>query len=392
METRNIAWQPDILGADFQQAQFSLPDDAEGAVVTTLIRYAPATPAWKESAALGTAAALSPGVENASTGNAITKNAIMENASAENADAGNFCSHSFQPRTPFAFLALHGWNDYFYQRELARAIAALGGYFYALDLRKYGRSYLPGQSWGYISDLSEYDAELHVALDVIQQEHGSHIPIVLYGHSTGGLTAALWADRHPGVLAALVLNSPWLELQGTTNKRLAGQGAIDALARVAPTRIIPLSDNGFYHRTLTGHHLSEVPAAELPADAGSDPFFTTGWQPNENWRNTTNFQVRSAWFNAILAGHRRVASGLAITAPTLVLTSARSVTAEEWTPAMLAADSVLTVTNIWKRVPTLGTAVTLIKLEGAIHDVTLSRRAVREKAFCEIGRFLTAWC
>ena len=33
------------------------------------------------------------------------------------------------------------------------------------------------------------------------------------GHSTGGLTLTLWAARHPGLADALVLNSPWLELQ-----------------------------------------------------------------------------------------------------------------------------------------------------------------------------------
>ena len=41
-----------------------------------------------------------------------------------------------------------------------------------------------------------------------------HDEVVLVGHSTGGLTASLWADARPGQLAALVLNSPWFDLGG----------------------------------------------------------------------------------------------------------------------------------------------------------------------------------
>ena len=54
----------------------------------------------------------------------------------------------------FVFLAIHGWNDYFYQVELARAVSAAGGRFYAVDLRKYGRSLREGQTFGFIRDLA----------------------------------------------------------------------------------------------------------------------------------------------------------------------------------------------------------------------------------------------
>lgn len=342
----DLVWQPDILGPGFEFLRVDLHPDAEGPVITTIIRHQPTA----------------------------------------DPQALPLLPSSHQHRSDFAFLALHGWNDYFYQRELARHISALGGHFYALDLRKYGRSHLSGQSWGYISDLSDYDAELHAALDVIFSEHRQNTPLFLYGHSTGGLTATLWAHRHPGVLAGLILNSPWLELQGSISTRLAGQGAIDTLARLAPSTVIPTSDSGFYHRALTGGHLD---AHDLPAGAESDPFFTTGWEPNEQWRNTTSFVVRAGWFNAILTGHRQVAAGLDIDAPILVLTSARSVTGNEWSDDFLAADSVLTVENIWKRLPFLGRKLTLVKLDGAIHDVLLSRAAVRERGFSEIARFLS---
>ena len=77
--------------------------------------------------------------------------------------------------------------------------------------------------------------------------------------------------------------------------------------------------------------------------------------------------------------------------PVLVLTSARSITGETWTEGFRAADSVLDVAQIWKRVPDLGAHTTLVKLEDAVHDVTLSRRDVRERAFGEIARFVRAY-
>ena len=50
-------------------------------------------------------------------------------------------------------LYLHGWNDYFFQTHLADAFAALGFDFYALDLRRYGRSLRNGHLRGFITDL-----------------------------------------------------------------------------------------------------------------------------------------------------------------------------------------------------------------------------------------------
>ncbi|MDN2783611.1 alpha/beta hydrolase, partial [Campylobacter jejuni] len=52
-----------------------------------------------------------------------------------------------------------------------------------------------------------------------------HRRLILMGHSTGGLTLSLWADRHPGRAAAVVLNRPWLEFQA----HAAGRAVISPL-------------------------------------------------------------------------------------------------------------------------------------------------------------------
>ena len=58
--------------------------------------------------------------------------------------------------------------------------------------------------------------------------HGASVPghrrLIINAHSTGGLISALWAHkvRDQGLVDAMVLNSPWLDLQGSWLLRTAG--------------------------------------------------------------------------------------------------------------------------------------------------------------------------
>lgn len=423
-------WEPDFLGPGFFARTFSLPDDDEGAVVTTVVCYRPETSnvdageAHRARADVAQnspektpdsrVAAHSPG-ENAGPGSERERSAERKYAVEREPDAelkrvaqpkrGAERGHDAEiernpepegrksnPRNPaFAFLAVHGWNDYFYQTELARYVDSIGGAFYAVDLRKYGRSLREGQTFGYIRDFDEYDDELHICRDLIYGELGPKIPLILYGHSTGGLACALWADRHPGAADGLVLNSPWLEYHGSTGMRQAGAPVVEILARTSPTFVLPTAEDDFYQRALTAWRPD--PGAEaVPGHEGSDdPFWTTGWNPNPEFRTGSGAPVRPGWLSAVLNGHARVAAGLDVGCPILVLTSARSLTGNTWSEDFRAVDSVLDVKQIWKRVPELGSHTTLVKLDDAVHDVTFSRREVRERAFDEIGRFLRAY-
>ena len=92
-----------------------------------------------------------------------------------------------------AVLYIHGFNDYFFQRELACRFNERGIHFYALDLRKYGRSWLPHQKFNDIRDLRAYFEEITIALEIIRQE-GCQTTVLL-GHSTGGLIITLYAKE-----------------------------------------------------------------------------------------------------------------------------------------------------------------------------------------------------
>src|SRR3954465_13276084 len=88
-----------------------------------------------------------------------------------------------------AVLYVHGFADYFFQRHMAERFAAEGYAFYALDLRKYGRSLRPNQHPNFCKHVSEDYADSAAALDVIGGE------VLLAGHSTGGLITSLYAHE-----------------------------------------------------------------------------------------------------------------------------------------------------------------------------------------------------
>ena len=102
--------QPDRLLPGYEALEFAAPDDYDGRVVTTLVRL----------------------------------------------PAGD------APRG--AVLYVHGFIDYFFQRHMAERFAAEGYAFYALDLRKHGRSLLPHQHPCFCKDIAEYYGDITRAL------------------------------------------------------------------------------------------------------------------------------------------------------------------------------------------------------------------------------------
>ncbi|MBN9612357.1 MAG: alpha/beta fold hydrolase, partial [Actinobacteria bacterium] len=221
-------------------------------------------------------------------------------------------------------LYVHGWSDYFFQRSLARYWTDRGARFFALDLRRYGRSLRNGQTPGYVENLIDYDEEIDLAVREIRASAGSSAGsgsggtggprrLVLLGHSTGGLVLSLWSGRHPDGADALILNSPWLEFQLAARGRQLIAPLVSFGARWNPKEAAPQLDYGFYTRAQ-----QEVgPAEDLDG-------------VNLEWRPERTHTVHSGWLNAILTGQAQVAAGLGITAPICVLLSARSVLPTRW--------------------------------------------------------------
>lgn len=272
-----------------------------------------------------------------------------------------------------AVLHIHGFSDYFFQTEYAEWWLARGYDFYALDLRKYGRSLRPHQTPTYITDLHDYFAEIDLAWHRIVTRDG-HDHVVASAHSTGGLTLPLWAHRRrPPELAGVVLNSPWFDLQGPTWMRTAGAAA--ALRRLAsrqPMRVIPREVSGFYTRSLHRDHEGE-------------------WEFDLTWKPVASFPVRAGWLNAIRQGHLELQRGLSVDAPVLVLSSGATKRPPEFDDDVHTHDIVLDVPHIRQWAPAVGPHVTYVAVPGARHDVVLSLPEPRARVYDELSRWLAAY-
>nr|WP_302615993.1 alpha/beta fold hydrolase [uncultured Duncaniella sp.] len=93
-------------------------------------------------------------------------------------------------------LYVHGFNDYFFNADMGDRFVAQGYDFYAVDLRKYGRSVMKGQRMFEMRDVSEYFADIDSALSVMRRSGVDEI--ALMGHSTGGLITACFMASNPG--------------------------------------------------------------------------------------------------------------------------------------------------------------------------------------------------
>jgi alpha-beta hydrolase superfamily lysophospholipase len=315
--TEQSGFEPDILGSPYTASTMRLRPDAEGEVVATLVRRP-----------------------------------------------------SDQPKTGKAVLHVHGFADYFFQTAAADYWCARGYDFYALDLRKYGRSLLPHQTPNFVDDLGAYYEELDQAFEGISANYPH---VVLSAHSTGGLTVPLWASDRRLEVAGMVLNAPWLDMHGDLITRKVAMPVIRRLGTRKPQLEIPRKVSGVYARSIHADHEGEWP-------------FDLAWKPLQSW------PVYAGWVRAVRDGQIRVSRGLEVRAPVLVISSARSGhPASIHDPDAHRTDIVLDVEQIRRRAPLIGRHVTVVQIEGALHDVTLSAPAVRETVFKELDRFLSAY-
>ena len=310
-------FETDVLGAPYTVETIDLPADSEGAVEATLVKRAAAAPTDK------------------------------------------------------AVLHVHGFADYFFQTEYAEWWNARGYDFYAIDLRKYGRSIRDHQTVNYVADIREYFTELDEAWSRVA-ERDAHGHVVLSAHSTGGLTVPLWANERKHVLAGMVLNSPWFDMQGPLWLRTLGSQVVKQIGARRPMQAIPRNVSGLYVRSLHKDHEGEWE-------------FDLGWKPVESW------PVYAGWLAAIRNAHDELHRGLDIRCPVLVLTSGATVYPREMSEEVHGHDIVLEVQQIRRWSSAVGKHVTLVSIDGAVHDVTLSRDPVRKQVYLELERFMDGY-
>jgi alpha-beta hydrolase superfamily lysophospholipase len=282
-------WRPDALLPGFEALELRFPDDYDGAVVATLVRLPVA-----------------------------------------DAPAG-------------AVLYVHGFSDYFFQRHMAERFAAEGYAFHALDLRKHGRSLRSHQHPNFCKSLSEYYADISSALEAIGA------PVLLAGHSTGGLLCSLYAREGEcrDQIERLWLNSAFLDWN-VPDWRKPQVHVAAALGRFFPFLNDPKAFTPDYTQAL----LEE-------------------WNFDTRLKPVHGFPLYYGWVGAISDAFAKVHKGLALRCPVL------SMHGDE-------ADIVLDWRHIarWSRL--LGPEVTVLSFPGAWHDLVCSPRRIREEIFSQL--------
>lgn len=261
---------------------------------------------------------------------------------------------------------LHGYNDYFFHTHLADACHAAGWAFLALDARRAGRSLRPGDVPHYQGDLREQASDLTRAVAVARRTWPG-LPVVVHGHSMGGLVTVLWAHAHRarGGPDAVVLNNPFLSVERSWVTPLQ-DGALRPVARTTPLRVVASAPSRY--------------AARL----------AERWDFDVTLKRPEGVPVRAGWLAAARAGQLRVARGLAVRVPLLVARSARSGADVDDGPDLDTTDTVLDVDTIAALAPRLGADVRELVVEDSVHDLALSHDPARTTYLHALTDFLAS--
>ena len=314
-QTIEPLYQLDVLGSGYEQATLDFPDDYEGQVTATLVRK-----------------------------------------KAEHA-------------TRKAVLYIHGFIDYFFQTEMAEQFNQHGFDFYALDLRKYGRSHLPHQKYYNVREMAEYDAEITQALEIMGAE--GHDAVLLCGHSTGGLTTTLYAAHHLDhpLIKALWVNSPFYDFNMNPIKKKLGLPNLSRVGKICPDLEFPSELNKWYvtslHKSLKGE-----------------------WDFNLEWKKTTYPLVRLSFIRAIFEAQKEIHQGVALNVPALVMHSDQTKNPKKWHKHAQSSDVILDVKHIDKYARKMKGDVTISEIKGGLHDLVLSEKSVRDQVYQQLFQWL----
>jgi alpha-beta hydrolase superfamily lysophospholipase len=237
--------------------------------------------------------------------------------------------------------------------------------FYAVDLRRYGRSLMDNQLASDMRDDHEYFADIDSAIAVIRRD--GITDVTLMGHSTGGLTTALYMTETPDpVVKRLILNSPFLDWRFSPKLERYGIPTVSFLGRLFKTIKIKQSGEGKY-----GHSLLKDYDGE--------------WEYRTEWKQINTTIVTTGWVSAINRAQHTLRSRH-ITVPILLMHSDKSSSGKN--ARMFDTDIVLDVDDIHRYGTALGNDVTEASIPGGLHDLILSHKEARDSTYRAIFNFL----
>lgn len=269
-----------------------------------------------------------------------------------------------------AFLYVHGFNDYFFQAEMGKRFVDSGFNFYAVDLRRYGRSKEPWQYPFNVRDCKEYFNDIDSALAQIRRD--GNTDITLGGHSTGGLTVSFMGAMKGKDIGVdrIVTDSPFLEWNFSPFMRNIAAPTIGFLGRIFPNAKQKQGHCDGYAYSLLKEYYGE-------------------WTYNTDWKMVYSPPVTWSWVNAINSAQGKTmkkASDIAV--PILVMHSSRKINGCNYTPEFQTGDAVLDPFMIQARGEKLGHVRQVCTIDSGLHDLILSKREARDAAYDTIFSFI----
>ncbi|WP_460190109.1 alpha/beta hydrolase [Urechidicola sp. KH5] len=257
-------------------------------------------------------------------------------------------------------LYLHGYVDYFFHPHLGEKFNQNNFDFFALDLRKHGRSLMKHQHPNYCKNIEEYFEEISIAIRRIKSGVN---PVFLLAHSTGGLTASCYMNfgKERGLINGLILNSPFLDFN---------QSKIEKSLSKFLARLISKFSN---YAKIEGA-LSPVYAQSVHKDHFGE------WEFNLDWKPIKGFPTYFKWIDAIARAQKRLDKSN-IQVPTLIMHSSGSVKTKKYSKEVMTNDIVLNIEDIKRIGKKLGEDVTMMQIDNAQHDIFLSPKPVRDIGF-----------
>lgn len=269
-----------------------------------------------------------------------------------------------------AYLYVHGFNDYFFQKEMGDRFVDSGYNFYAVDLRRYGRSWQPWQYPFNVRKQSEYFADIDSALAQIHRD--GNTDITLSGHSTGGLTVAYMAAEKGKYIGVnrIVTDSPFLEWNFNSFMRNVGAPTIEFLSHIFPNAKVKQHKCDGYAYSLLKEYDGE-------------------WEYNTEWKMIYSPPVTFSWVGAINHAQSQMMKKRGnIAVPILIMHSSRKIDGCNYTPEFKTGDAVLDPFMLQKRGEKLGITREVCTIDSGIHDLILSPLPAREAAYDSIFSFL----
>jgi acylglycerol lipase len=176
---------------------------------------------------------------------------------------------SWAPATPAraAILIVHGLAEHSGRYGLtAAALNDAGFAVHAVDYRGHGRS--EGRRV-HVDDVDDYVADVRAALAEVRRRDPG-LPVLLLGHSQGGLIALKLALDDPAAIDGLVVTSPFLALHPASRPSAFVRAVARVMLRLAPRRPLPTSiDVRLLSRdTAVGEAYARDPLVSHAASAG----------------------------------------------------------------------------------------------------------------------------